>query len=135
LNWESRLGNAAAVRSIARDLADYLLFAGEVPPSVPLAALPGLAKYLESIAPLDRAGRSCGQLDLDRRLMRYPCSYMIYSEAFDALPSTVKQMVYQRMVDRLSTEDVRRAPQVRLSADDRRAVLEILRETKSDFPR
>jgi hypothetical protein len=67
--------------------------------------------------------------------MRYPCSYMIYSEAFAALPPTVKQAVYERMLERLSTEDTRRAPQVRLTADDRRAVLEILRDTKPDFPR
>jgi len=135
LNWESRVGATAAVASIAHELADYLLFTGEVPPSVPLVALPGFARYLESTAPADRFGRSCGQLDLDRRLMRYPCSYMIYSEAFAALPPTVKQAVYERMLERLSTEDARRAPQVRLTADDRRAVLEILRDTKPDFPR
>jgi hypothetical protein len=135
LNWEARIGDADQVAAIARELADYLLFTGEVPPSVPLVALPGFAKYMESTAPKDHVGRSCAQLDLDRRLMRYPCSYMIYSEAFEALPSTVKQQVYRRMVERLSMEDTRRAPQVRLTAADRSAVLEILRDTRSDFPR
>jgi hypothetical protein len=135
LNWEARIGDADQVAALARELADYLLFTGEVPPSVPLVALPGFAKYMESTAPKDHVGRSCAQLDLDRRLMRYPCSYMIYSEAFEALPSTVKQQVYRRMVDRLSMEDTRRAPQVRLTAADRSAVLEILRDTRSDFPR
>ena len=35
--------------------------------------------------PRDRRGRSLYQLDLDRRLLKYPCSYLIYSPAFDAL--------------------------------------------------
>ena len=30
--------------------------------------------------------------------MRYPCSYMIYAPAFDALPITAKDAVYQRGV-------------------------------------
>jgi hypothetical protein len=135
LNWESRVGADGEVRRVAAELGDHLLFTGEVPPSVPLIALPGFAKDLASAAPHDHLGRSFAQLDLERRLMRYPCSYMIYSEAFAALPAAVKQLVYQRMMERLSTEDVRRAPQVRMTAEDRRAVLEILRDTKPDFPR
>ena len=62
--------------------------------------------------------------------MRYPCSYMIYSDAFDGLPKAVKAAVYQRMIDRLSGTI---AP-MRLADDDRRAILEILRDTKPDFP-
>ena len=67
--------------------------------------------------------------------MRYPCSYMIYSDAFEGLPASVKQLVYRRMVERLSTDDRRLAPQVPLTAADRTAVIEILRDTTSDFPR
>ncbi len=64
--------------------------------------------------------------------MRYPCSYMIYSEAFDALPAEAKDAIYKRMRQVLSgsEKDKRYA---RLSGVDRRAVLEILRETKPDF--
>jgi hypothetical protein len=58
---------------------------------------------------------------------------MVYSEAFDALPATVKTAVYSRMIDALSSSDVI-TPRLRLSADDRRAILEILRDTKADFP-
>jgi hypothetical protein len=134
LNWESRAGGAPAVASLSRELADYLLFTGEVPPAVPLVALPEFATHLESSTPKDRLGRSCSELDLDRRLMRYPCSYMIYSDAFDALPDAVKQTVYRRMVERLSVEDRRLAPQVAMTAADRSAVLEILRATRPDFP-
>ncbi len=141
LNWESRVassdGHASAtdgtVLHLANELADYLLFAGEVPPSVPLIPLQGFVERLESRTPTDRHGRSFGQLDLVRRLLRYPCSYMVYSEAFDGLAPSVKDAVYRRMVDILSGHDGG-AARPRLTAEDRRAILEILRDTKPDFP-
>src|SRR5262249_46428235 len=132
LNWEARVGSAAAA-PLGNELADYLLFVGEVPPSVALMANGGFAKSLEARAPKDRQGRSLGQLDLVNRLMRYPCSYMVYSNAFDGLPAAVKDAVYHRMLEILSGNDTRSAS-AQLSAADRRAVIEILRETKPDFP-
>ena len=96
--------------------------------------MPGFAKNLESRTPKDHLGRSFGQLDANNRLLRYPCSYMIYSEAFDALTSAIKQAVYARMVDVLSSDAPRALGTARVTADDRRAVFEILRATKKDFP-
>ena len=62
-------------------------------------------------------------------LLRYPCSYTIYSPAFDALPPPAKEAVYRRLHQVLSGADA--APKyARLSAADRGAVREILRETK-----
>jgi hypothetical protein len=58
---------------------------------------------------------------------------MVYSEAFDALPADIRQAVYHRMLDVLTGGD-RRKDFAQLSADDRRAIVEILKETKSDFP-
>src|SRR5206468_5040629 len=135
LNWEPRAGASdATIRRLEHELADYLLFVGEIPPAAALNPVPGFAKSLEARTPKDRLGRSFGQLDANNRLMRYPCSYMIYSEAFDALPPTIKQAVYARMVDVLGSDVPRALGTVRVTADDRRAVLEILRETKPDFP-
>jgi hypothetical protein len=133
LNWESRV-SADAVPQLARELADYLLFAGEAPPSAPLTPRPEFAASLESRVPKDHLGRSFGQFDLVTRLLRHPCSYMVYSDAFDALPAAVKQAVYARMIDVLSRPEPD-AARARAKTDDRRAVLEILRETKPDFPR
>lgn len=141
LNWESRVAASAGhdsgpndgVRRLVVELADYLLFAGEVPPSVPLKARQGFAERLEAKTPKDHRGRSFGQLDLVDRLLRYPCSYMVYTEAFDALPPAVRQAVYRRMIDVLSANDAHDA-RFRLTGDDRTAILEILRDTKADFP-
>jgi hypothetical protein len=121
LNWESRVSGGTPVQ-LVNELADYLLFVNEAPISVPATPLPGFAARLASSVPADRRGRSFGQLDGSTRLLRYPCSYMVYSQAFDGLPPAVKAAVYARMIDVLS------------GRDDRRAVLEILRDTMRDFP-
>jgi hypothetical protein len=140
LNWESRVagtnGDAGAlnntVRRLANELADYLLFADEAPPLAPLTPPPAFAANLEGRTPTDRRGRSFGQLDMVNRTLRYPCSYMVYSDAFDGLPMTVKDAVYRRMLDILASEQP--SARTHLTVADRRAILEILRDTKPDFP-
>ena len=65
--------------------------------------------------------------------MKYPCSYLIYSPAFDALPPAAKDPIYRRMWDVLSGRDA--SPKyARLADADRRAIVEILRETVADWP-
>ncbi len=122
LNWEARIG--VDTTPLVNQLAEYLLFVGEAPPQVPLMALPGYAEAFAARFPRDRRGRSLGELDLTTRLMRYPCSYMIYSEAFDALPDAIRRAVYARMRDVIAAK---------FSPDDRAAVLGILADTKPDF--
>ncbi len=122
LNWETRIGSD--VTPFVNDLADYLLFAGEAPPQVALLPQHGYAEWLDGRFPKDRLGRSLGQLDLTNRLMRYPCSYMVYSEAFYALPPTARQAVYRRMRERIART---------FSPADAAAVLGILADTKPDF--
>jgi len=63
----------------------------------------------------------------------YPCSYMIYSDAFDGLPADARAAIYHRMWEVLSGQET--APKYdRLTPPDRRAVLEILRDTKPALP-
>jgi hypothetical protein len=58
---------------------------------------------------------------------------MIYSAAFRALPMDVRQAIYGRMWEILSGRDT--SPKyARLSEADRRAVVEILRDTLQDLP-
>jgi hypothetical protein len=58
---------------------------------------------------------------------------MVYADAFEGLTPAVKNPVYRRMFDILSGKDAH-ARYTHLSADDRRAILDILRDTKPDFP-
>jgi hypothetical protein len=73
------------------------------------------------------------QLDLEHRLMTYPCSYMVYSDAFEALPPEAKAAVYERLWRVLSGQEAGGA-YGRLSPADRRAVIEILTDTKPNLP-
>jgi len=142
LNWDARVAAYddktpaadAGIQARINELADYLLFIGEQPPAVPQVALPEFAAHLEARVPKDSRGRSLGQLDLNRRLMRYPCSYLVYSAAFDGLAPAIREAVYRRMIDILSGAD-HHARYARLLPEDRRAVLDILHDTKPDFPR
>ena len=143
LGWEARLASYEAprtngeatdrVRNAARDLVDYLLFVDEAPLPGRVQGSSGFAEKFSAEGPRDRLGRSLRQLDLERRLMRYPCSYMIYSSAFDALPAAAKDAIYKRMWQVLSGEE-KGAPYTRLSLVDRQAIVEILRETKRGLP-
>jgi hypothetical protein len=93
----------------------------------------GFAETFAAQGPADRQGRPLRQLNLDRRLLRYPCSYMMHSAAFDALPAEAKDAVHRRLWQVLSGDD--QSPKyARLSASDRRAIVEILTDTKKDLP-
>jgi hypothetical protein len=121
------------LRDGAKALVDYLLFVDEAPLPGKIEGSSGFAEKFAARGPRDRQGRSLREFDLERRLMRYPCSYMIYSEAFDSLPSEARDAVYKRMWQILSGQESD-ARYARLSLVDRRAIVEILRETKPDIP-
>ena len=121
------------VQEAAHDLVDYLLFVYEAPLPAGIRSTSGFAEWFSAQGPFDRQGRSLHQLDLDGRLLRYPCSFLIYTDAFDALPELAKDAVYRRMWEVLSGQatDDRYS---HLTLDDRQAVVEILRDTKPDLP-
>jgi hypothetical protein len=134
MNWESRVGSPARrLAEAAGELADYLLFVDEEPLRHPISGSSGFAARFSAGGPRDGQGRSLRQLDLKRRLMTHPCSYMIYSPAFDALPGPARDLVYRRMWEILTGRETS-ARYRSLSAADRRAVLEILVATKPDLP-
>jgi hypothetical protein len=115
-------------------LVDYLLFVDEAPFPAPLHGDSDFARIFSAAGPRDHSGRSLRDFDLQHRLMRYPCSYMIYSLAFDGLPVATKQAVYQRMGRILSGDLDGDSRYRRLAQADREAIIGILRETKPDLP-
>jgi hypothetical protein len=138
--WEIRVAAAERrpdvadlVRTSAKELVDYMLFVDEAPLSSPVRSTSGFAERFAAGGPADDRGRSLRQFDLQKRLMRYPCSYMIYSEAFDKLPLRAKTAIYARMWEILSGGE-KTVRYSRLSPADRQAILEILRQTKADLP-
>jgi hypothetical protein len=131
---EERLGITEAVlRVAANTVADYMVFAGEKPLPNEVRGTSGFEELFSAQGPRDYEGRSLRQFDLKRRLMRYPCSYMIYSPAFDGLPEDLKAAIYARLWVILSGRD--KAPKyANLSLADRQAVVDILRDTKKGLP-
>jgi hypothetical protein len=144
LGWEARIlvadpstattgGLPPHVRDLVRDFVDYLLFVDEATLPSPVKGSSTFAQEFASRGPHDSTGRSLRDLDLTRRLLRYPCSFMVYSEAFEALPAAVRSLVYERMWDVLSGRETSKV-YARLSAAERRAIVEILRQTKKGLP-
>lgn len=124
---------APFMRVIAEEVVDYMLFVDEAPLASPGHRRSEFAERMSARGPRDRRGRSLYELDLERRLLRYPCSYLIYSPAFDALPPLIKAPIYQRLWEVLS--GAAHEPRYRiLTPADRQAVIEILRDTKPDLP-
>ncbi|HVC21660.1 MAG TPA: hypothetical protein VNE16_16430 [Vicinamibacterales bacterium] len=122
------------VRQIARTLADYMLFVDEAPLPGPVEGSSGFEQRFAAEGPFDGHGRSLRQFDLHHWLMKYPCSYMIYSAAFDDLPAMAKRAVYQRMWEILAGQTSDPRYHRRLTLADRQAVVQILRATKKDLP-
>ncbi len=111
-----------------------MLFAGEAPLPGTVHTTSSFAADFAAVGPRDRKGRSLRDLDLETRLLKYPLSYLIYSEGFDGLPAVVKDIVYARIRAVLAGTDA--SPEFsRLSPADRRDILEILGDTKPDFAR
>ena len=109
------ISRARSDPGVVNQLVDNLLFIDEPGLSGKITGSSGFAEKFSARGPLR-------QFDLEHRLMRYPCSYMIYTEAFDALPADTKDAIYRRMW------------QVLQGKENGQAVMEILRATKKDLP-
>jgi hypothetical protein len=140
LGWETRIAlhegrfqPGSTIRESVERVVDYMLFVEEAPIASTMTGTSGFAEAFAARGPGDAKGRSLRQLDLQTRLFRYPCSYVIYSPQFERLPGQAKAAVYARLWEVLSGKDTD-ARYRRLSAPDRRAIVEILRATKPDLP-
>jgi hypothetical protein len=119
------------IESAGDKLVAGLLFLDEAPIEKPIGGSSGFVETFVQAGPRDKKGRSLRDFDLTSRLFKYPCSYLIYSRAFDELPPPMKSYVAVRLKDIL--EGGGGDSVSHLSADDRQSILEILRETKPDL--
>jgi hypothetical protein len=112
----------ALMNGIAGEVVEHMLFADEAKLPAGLRSGTAFAERFSARGPRDRKGRSLYEIDLTRRLMKYRCSYLIYSPAFDALPPIVKAPIYRRLRDALSDKK------------ESQTIIDILRDTKKDLP-
>ena len=138
LNIEARqmlaaYGHVRYIRSQVDAFLRYLLFTGEFPLSGKIDGNPDFVRDFEAPGIRDSKGRSLRELDLKTRMFKYPCSFLIYSPSFDAIAEPIKDVILHKLYDILTGKND--DPQfARLTADDRKAILEILRETKKNLP-
>lgn len=126
----NRLESTTRRIKIAGDrLLEGLLYANEAPIRAPILGSTEFAANFSQTGPRDRRGRSLRDFDLTTRMFKFPCSYLIYSKSFDRLPAEMRGYVVARLHDILVGKDQDSAF-AHLSRDDRRAILDILEETK-----
>ena len=126
-------GAIARIEAAGEALVRQLLFVDEPALTDRVEGTSSFAADFESKGPRDAMGRSLRDLDLKRRLFRYPLSYLIYSESFDALPDELKLHVYRRLWEVLSSDDDT-GDFAHLKRSQRRTIVRILAETKKGLP-
>ncbi len=116
------------LRGAIDNLTRTLLFVQEARLSAPMRGTTSFVQDFSAHAVRDPRGRSLRDFDLTHRLFKYPCSFLIYSAAFDALPRMARQAVYARIREVLDGTEPSD-----LSDAERQAVAEILAATKPEF--
>ncbi|HEY2250135.1 MAG TPA: hypothetical protein VGH74_03700 [Planctomycetaceae bacterium] len=119
--------------SSVEHLLRYMLFVDEPALENPVLGGSAYESWFAKQGPPDRRGRSLRQFDLEMRLFKYRCSYLIYSPAFDMLPTPAEKTVYRKLWEILTAADPP-PPFDKLPLAERTAILEILRDTKPNLP-
>lgn len=119
-----RVADSAAAR-----IVEWFLFKGEA--GLGADGVEGSVEFQEDFEaqfPRTADGRSLADFELNSRLFKYRCSYMVYSEAFQQLPAPVKRRVISGLKEVLESptadDDY---PAMKLT--ERRRTADILRET------
>ena len=143
VNWETRLAlheqgsSADAIRQRISNAVEILLremlLTDEARLEAPIRGTSAFATEFAALGPKDKSGRSLRDLDLNRRMFLYPCSFLIYSPAFDALPKPALDYFYRRLWEVLTGKNNDQIFAT-VSRSDREAILSILRQTKADLP-
>jgi hypothetical protein len=128
--WDS---TKSRIKSACEPLVEYLLFCGEAELTARIQGTSGFANEFAERGPRDRRGRSLHDFDLETRLFKFRCSYLIYSPSFHALPAEARDYVLRRMGEVLSGQDESNKF-AHLPAEERQAIQEILQDTLPDQP-
>jgi hypothetical protein len=116
----------------ATTLLDYLLLVDEPPLAGAMRGDGSFATRFAERGPRDERGRSLRELQLRRRLLRWPLSYLVHSRAFAALPVELRAELW-RQLGALLREDAELSTRYEhLSPNARRALREHLLETHAD---
>ena len=121
------------IDNAAKSIVEYMLFLDETPLTNEIKTSTRFTTVFARRGPDDKQGRSLRTFNLQTRMFEYPCSYLIYSDAFATLEPVLRDRVYHRLWATLN------APAdsdefTHLTNELRTAIREIIRETKDDLP-
>jgi hypothetical protein len=117
------------ISAAAERLIEYLLLCNEFQLTSAVKGTSSFANDFGARGKRDTRGRSLRELDLQTRLFKYPCSYLIYSESFNGLPREVRTVVGRRLKEILEGRDTHQKFG-HITPEQRQAILEILLDTK-----
>ncbi len=118
----------SAFAGAVEEVVDRLLFRHAAPLPDGIAGHAAFTADFARDAPRSRAGHALKDLRLNAQLFAQRCSYLIYSDAFRALPASLKVPILDRLRTAL-TDDSPQSRYAYLPADERRRISEILVET------
>lgn len=128
--WQS---TASRIKSVGEPLVKYFLFSGEAKLTEPIRGNTNFTQEFAAGGQRDSQGRSLRDFDLEQRIFKYPCSYLVYSESFRVLPQEMRDYIWTRFAEILSGRDESPAFS-HLSRTDRDSIREILRDTHPGLP-
>ena len=113
----------------AEEIVEWFLFTGEAPQGPDgVEGDEEFQRQFQSTIPRTATGESLADFQLNTRLFKNRCSYMVYSEAFRDLPNSVKSRVIVRMRDVLESATAEdKHPEIKMP--ERQRISRILRET------
>lgn len=118
--------DAAALGKLADGLVRYVLFADEAQLPAPVQGDEDFIREFTARGPLR-------ELDLQTRLLKHRCSYMISSPLWDGMHPQMKKSVETRLWNALQ-DDSADPSSAHLSVEERRTIRRIIKETKADLP-
>ncbi len=102
---EAAKGDKEQIRIAVEPLVRGMLFVWEADLEAPVKGTTTFAADFAKIGPHDRQGRSLRELDLNKRLLKYPLSYLVYSDQFDGLQPSAKEQFFRRVRDIVTGKD------------------------------
>lgn len=121
------------IDNAAKSIVEYMLFLNETPLTSEIKPSTRFTTVFARRGPDDKQQRSLRTFNLQTRLFEYPCSYMIYSDAFATLEPALRNRVYNRLWTTLNAK-AGSDEFAHLSNELRAAIRQIIRETVGDLP-
>ncbi len=123
----------AQIYLLAKSVVDCMLFSNECPLTSEVSGLETFADQFVSRGPKDSQNRSLRDLNMKTRMFQFPCSYLIYSTAFDSLQPPLRDEIYRQLRHVLTGEN-RSEDYKHLDVSTRESIFAILLETKEGLP-